>query len=46
MMLVPYKMMASVVQPVHLLWSLMFVKLYLNEHTNADIAGVNKQTFC
>ena len=31
--------------PVHLLWSLMFLKVYASEHINSMIAEVDEKTF-
>ena len=32
-------------QPYHLLWALLFMKLYNNEHMNAHVTGVDIKTF-
>ena len=31
--------------PIHLLWSLLFLKTYATEHVNSSIAGVDEKTF-
>ena len=41
----PYENMPQGVKPQHLLFALLFLKLYLNERTNADICGVDKKTY-
>ena len=33
------------VEPVHLMWAFMFLRLYLPEHANASVAGVSVDTF-
>ena len=31
--------------PTHLLWSLMFLKVYASEHVHCEISGANEKTF-
>lgn len=32
-------------KPKHLLWSLMFLKSYANEHLNSSVVGVDEKTY-
>lgn len=32
-------------KPVHMLWALMFLKVYATEHVHAALAGVDEKTF-
>ena len=32
-------------RPIHLLWALLFLKVYATEHANASLAGVDEKTF-
>jgi hypothetical protein len=45
-MLEPCKVMPICVHPKHLLWALMFLKLYVSEHVNCAMAGgVDEKTY-
>lgn len=43
--LISHELMPEKGKPIHLLWALMFLKLYCSEPVLAAIAGVHEQTF-
>ena len=44
-MLKPFETMPRGVKPCHLLWALMFMKVYATETVHASIAGCDEKTF-